>query len=93
VSTLEPTLDGLASGEPAVVMHSFTLNQLSGRGRDEARRILERIRMLRPVYEVSFEAIDTEDGSAFLGLDDGSGMRQIGLGQPHGDWVEFYARP
>jgi hypothetical protein len=74
-------------------MHSFTLNQLSGRGREEVRGILERSRMLRPVYEVAFEAIDTEDGSAFLGLDDGSGMRQIGLGQPHGDWVEFYARP
>lgn len=93
VDTLRGVLDGLPVGEPAVVMHAFALNQFTDHGRQEFSAILEAQRSRRPVVEVWLEAIGRNDGTAGLAIDDGSGVSELGRAHPHGEWVEFYARP
>lgn len=102
VETISPVLAGLPSGEPIVVMHSFTLNQLDSNRRETFRQLLQDHRSKSSVYQVGFEAIGRNDGAAGLTFDDGSGSREVGLAHPHGEWVdltypkrnrELYARP
>jgi hypothetical protein len=93
LETLGPTLDGLAPGEPAVVMHSFALNQFSPAEKQQIEVILENAREGRPVHRISFEMVDKDDESAQLGVDDGCGPVLIGQGHHHGEWVELYALP
>ncbi len=91
--TLGPTLDTLPPGEPAVVMHSFVFNQLTGGQREVVSSLLAKAGERRPLHRVSFELLDDNDEWARLGVDDGSGLVEIGQGHPHGEWLELYALP
>lgn len=93
VDTLGVVLDGLSPGEPAVVMHAFALNQFTEEGVQRYSAILEAQRSERPVVDLWLEAIGRHDGSAGIAIDDGSGLVELGRAHPHGEWVEFYARP
>lgn len=93
VETLPRVLSGLPRGEPAVVMNSFILNQLSREGRHAITSIIGRERRARPVYRVSYEWLSRSDDAAAIHVDDGSGLRRVGMAHPHGEWVELYARP
>lgn len=93
LDTLGPVLDGLPAGEPAVVMHSFTLNQFTLEERDRVSEIVAERRDERPVARVFFEHMRREDAWHTIGIDTGSGQTVLGEGHPHGEWVEFYARP
>ena len=90
---LGPTVDGLPEGEAVVVMHSFTLNQLHPSTRERVGEIVDECRALRPVHRISMEALDPEDPAAALGVDGGGGLEVVGRAQPHGEWLELYARP
>jgi hypothetical protein len=92
LETLLPVLDGLPPAESVLLMNSFTLNQLTGEQRSELNGLVEEARRRRPVARVSFEYTRGDDWPR-LTVDDGSGTRQIGQGQPHGAWVELYALP
>jgi hypothetical protein len=93
LETMEPLLEALPSGEPAIVMHSFALLQFSREARESFREILRRQRGNRPVYEISFDAFGREDGVGGLTIDDGTGPTDVGTAHPHGEWLELYARP
>jgi hypothetical protein len=93
LETLPTVLDGLPSGEPAVVMHSFAMLQVDKQGREKFRHLIDGQRARRPIYRIAFEAIGRSDGAAELIIDDDSGLREVGVAHPHGEWLEFYARP
>lgn len=93
LDTLGPVLDGLPAEDPAVVMNSFTLNQFTPEERDHFVEIVARARDRRPVARVFFEHMRPEDAWHTIGIDTGSGETVLGEGHPHGEWVEFYARP
>jgi hypothetical protein len=93
LETLGPALDGLPDDEAAVLIHSFTLNQFTQDARDEIDRIVTRARQSRTVARVDFEFRAREDPWPKVGVDDGSGEVMVGQGHPHGEWMEFYARP
>jgi len=93
LDTLGPVLEGLAMGEPAVVMNSFTLNQFTPEARSQFAEIVARARDDRPLARVFFEHMRAEDDWHTIGIDTGSGETVLGQGHPHGEWVEFYARP
>lgn len=93
LDTLGPMLDELPAGDPAVVMNSFTLNQFTPEGRDRFAGIVARAREERAVARVFFEHMRPEDAWHTIGIDTGSGQNVLGEGHPHGEWVEFYARP
>lgn len=93
LDTLGPVLDRLPSGDPVVVIHSFTLNQFTSEERSRVHDILDRARDDRPLARVFFEHMRGEDAWHTIGLDTGSGQTVVGQGHPHGEWVEFYARP
>lgn len=93
LDTLGPMLDGLPADDPAVVMHSSTLNQFTRQGRDRVREMVAQARDERPVVRVFFEHMRSEDAWHTIGIDTGSGETVLGEGHPHGEWVEFYARP
>lgn len=93
LTTLGQVLDGLPGDDPAVVLNSFILNQLQSADRERFDAILNRARDDRAVYRVSMEWLDIEADGSDLAIDDGSGLRNIGSAQPHGEWLELYARP
>lgn len=93
LDTLGPVLDELPEGEPVVVMNSFTLNQFTQEGRVRVAEIVAQARNERPVARVFFEHVQPEDAWHTIGIDTGSGETVLGEGHPHGEWVEFYARP
>jgi hypothetical protein len=93
LETLGAVLGSLPSGEPVVVMHSFTLLQFTPEDRSSFREIVQGERGHRPVYEVSFDAVGRDDGSGALTIDDGSHPVEVGRAHPHGEWVELYALP
>lgn len=93
LETLGSALEGLPDAEPAVVIYSFTLNQFTEDGRDEVDRIVTRSRQVRPVVRVAFEYRRREDEWPEVSVDGGSGEVMSGQAHPHGEWVEFYARP
>jgi hypothetical protein len=39
------------------------------------------------------ELLDWGDKAATLTIDDGTGPVEVGLAQPHGEWLELYALP
>lgn len=90
---LGPIIDGLPGEEPAVVMHSFVLNQFHPTARERVGEILEACRARRPVHRISMEALDADDSAAAIEVDSGSGLVKVGRAQPHGEWVELYALP
>lgn len=93
LETLGPAIDRLDDGEPVVVISSFILNQFTPDQRDRFDSLLDERRRSRPVFRVSMEWIDPEDHAAALTVVGESGPTVIGHAQPHGEWVEFYARP
>lgn len=93
LSLLGPALDALPEGEPVVVMHSFVLNQLDRPSRGMVGEIIAGCRERRPIHRISLEALDAESPAAELSIDSGRGLETIGHAQPHGEWLELYARP
>lgn len=93
LETLGPVLSRLPEGEPAVVMHSFALNQFTAEQRRRVAEILDEARADRPLGLVSFESIGAGAGSSVVEIDDGSGRREVARAQHHGEWIEFYALP
>ena len=91
--TLGDVLDGLPAGEPAIVMSSFAMNQLTPSQRTRIDEIVEVGRRARPIHRISFELLARSDDWTRLSVDDGSGPREIGQAHPHGEWIELYARP
>lgn len=85
--TLGPVLSRLPKGEPAIVMHSFALNQLEPEQRDRVGEIIDGARSERFVGRVSFEP--AEAGSSLVEVDYGAGLVAVGRAQHHGEWVEF----
>jgi hypothetical protein len=96
LDTLPSVLDSLPGDEPAIVMNSFALPQLSPEGREEVERIAAAARAGREIFRISMEVINVADDAPRLVVDDGSGPIQVGQAHPHGEWTdlfESYARP
>lgn len=91
--TLEKVLAELPSGEPAVVVNSFVMNQFSHAMRREVDLLVERSRSDRPVFRVSMETLSKTQKWPDLVIDDGSGPTRIGQAHFHGDWLDLYASP
>ena len=89
LTLLGPTLDALPEGEPAVVIHSFFLNQLDRPSRRRVGGLLAESRERRPTFRVSLEALDIDNPVATLSIDSGQGLEDIGQAQPHGEWLEL----
>lgn len=92
LETLGPVLAALPPGEPAVVMNSFALLQLDEQQRLRIEEIADEARTSRPVFRASMELLHIEE-STQLSVDDGLGATVVGGAHPHGEWIEFYARP
>lgn len=91
--TLSKTLDSLPKRQPVVVLNSFILNQFAPERRDTLVGIFEEAGTDREIYRVSLEWLDENAEGADLGVSDGSGLVNVGVAQPHGEWLELYARP
>ena len=88
--TLPRVLDSLPGDEPALVMNSFAVAQLSPEGRQEIEAISNRARGRRPVFRVSMELLDASDDWARMVIDDGTGSKTVGQAHPHGEWIELF---
>jgi hypothetical protein len=93
LTTLGPAIDELPGEATVVVINSFILNQFPRADRTRYDDILNERRSQRPIYRVSMEWLDPNAEAADLAVDDGSGLRKVGAAQPHGEWLELYARP
>ena len=91
LETLPEVLAGLPPGEPAVVMDSFSLNQLSKAGRQQIEEIADKARSKREVFRVSMELLDVEDDWARLAVARGPQLIEVGQAHPHGEWIEIGA--
>jgi hypothetical protein len=91
--TLGMALERLPGDDPVVVMHSFALNQFSDDQRSRVEETLASVRQDRVLWRVSMELLDWGDKAATLTIDDGSVPVEVGLAQPHGEWLELYALP
>lgn len=89
--TLADVLALLPDGDPAVVVNSFSMNQFGEEQRAAIEQIVAVAREERPLFRVSWELFTSPNDWANLRVDDGSGWREVGQGDPHGAWVEFYA--
>ena len=89
LETLGPTLDSVPVGHPVVVLNSFILNQFDPEDRSRIGDIVDWAREDRPVFRVSMEWLSKETDAAVVAVDDGSGLRQVGLAHPHGEWIDF----
>lgn len=93
LETLGRALDQLPVGEPAVVMNSFALNQLTPEPRTTIEQIVDQSRGRRQIHRVSMEFVNKDDPWVTIQIEDEGGWRELGQAHPHGEWVEFYARP
>lgn len=91
--TLGRALRGLPGVDPIVVMHSFSLNQLTRDQQTAVEDTLVAVRESRPVWRASLELLDWGDEAPELTIDDGSGPRVIGRAQPHGEWLDLFQMP
>jgi hypothetical protein len=89
LETLPTALGRLPVGEPAVVMSSFTLNQVAPAQRDRLDSIVSGARSARPVHRVSMEILGREDWAQLV-VDDGNEAVTVGQAHPHGEWIELY---
>lgn len=89
LQTLGPTLDVLPADEPVVVINSFILNQFDPDERSRVGAIVAGAREARQVFRVSMEWLSKETDAATIAVDDGSGLREVGMAHPHGEWIEF----
>jgi hypothetical protein len=92
VGTLPAVLEGLPVAEPAVIMSSLTLNQISEPSRSALDDLIEEARSSRPVLRVSLEIVEDGDWATLI-VDHGDGANRVGRANPHGEWVELYALP
>ena len=74
-------------------MHSFALNQFTPDQRAAVDDLLSSVSRSRVASRVSLEHVDLSDEAPELAIDDGSGPRVVGRAQPHGEWLDLYARP
>ena len=93
LETLPEVLGGLPTGEPAVVMNSFSLIQFTQEERDRLERLVQTARETRPIHRVSMEAIVKKDDWAKLHIGSSPDLEEVGQAHPHGEWIELYARP
>ena len=93
LTTLATELHGLPAGEPAVVMHSFIMNQFDQAQRAALAGIIESGRSKRIVHRVGVEHLRGSQPWSDVLLDTGEGLEEIGLAHHHGEWLELYARP
>jgi hypothetical protein len=93
LQTLGPAIDRLPPGEAVVVLNSFILNQLPPADGERLNELIATRRAERPIFRVSMEWLDRDAEAAWLEVDDGTGLWRIGAAQPHGEWIELYARP
>lgn len=91
--TLGCALKGLPGVDPIVVMHSFSLNQLTQDQQTVIEDTLVAVRESRLVWRVSLELLDWGAEAPELTIDDGSGPRVIGRAQPHGEWLDLFQTP
>ncbi len=91
--TLGKMLGDLPEGEPAVVMKSFAINQLTVEVRRRIDEIVAAGRRTRSIHRISFELLPRSDAWTRLTVDDGSGLRETRQALRNGEWVELYARP
>lgn len=89
LETLGPTLGSLPPGESVVVLNAFTLNQFAPDDRSRVGDIVDGARADRPVFRVSMEWLTKDTDAAVVAVDDGTGLREVGLAHPHGEWIEF----
>jgi hypothetical protein len=89
--TLPRCLEALPSGDPVIIMSSFTLGQFDQPQRELLEGIVSAARSDRPVHRISMDILEKTDDWAQLMVDDGSGARIVGQAHPHGEWVEIYA--
>ncbi len=89
VETLASVLDRLPAGAPAVVMNSFTFNQLTTEEREEIEEIVREARLERPLHRVWLELIGMDGEGAELRIDSGDGWETIGRAHHHGEWLEL----
>jgi hypothetical protein len=92
IDTLPAALEQLPAAEPAVVINSHALNQVSPEGRRALADVVAAGRSHRPIHRVSLEILGDEDWAS-IEVDTGDGWRVIGNAHHHGDWVELYALP
>ena len=90
---LPQILSRFPGDDPVVVINSFVLNQFHPEDRDRYEKALAEARRKRPVHRVSMEWLDPSAEAADVAVDDGSGLREVGRAQPHGEWLDLYARP
>lgn len=89
VELLGQVLADLPSGEPVVVVNSFSLIQLDDSVRRDVAHTIDSARKDRPIHRVSLEFIDKADDWARLEVGDGLELIQIGTAHPHGEWVQL----
>lgn len=93
LETHGPTLESLPGGDPAVVMNSFALNQLTHEPWTTIEQIVDQSRGRRQIHRVSMEFVNRDDQWVTIQIEDEDGWRELGQGHPHGEWIELYARP
>lgn len=93
LATLPETLRRIPADDPAVVVNSFTLLQLTPTSRGLLDDIVRDARADRSLCRVSMEWLDSTAEAADLEIDDGSGLRKIGICQPHGEWLDLFVQP
>lgn len=86
--SIGPVLDGLPTGGPAIVFHSFAWNQFDADARSRFDAAMERAAARRSLSRVGFEYWG--DGGEWpqirIGLTSDS-ARPVAEAHPHGDWV------
>lgn len=92
VEVLGEVLATLPGTEPALVINSFVLNQLTAVQVSRLDEILAEAGGHRDVRRVSLE-FTLERKWPFLSVGHGERLREIGQAQAHGEWLELYARP
>lgn len=93
VEVLPDVLAGLPADEPAVVMHSFALNQFDEAMRRDLDAILVEARRERPLVRIGLEHWALEDEASRLRYDRGDGWIELGTAQPHGEWIHLHPSP
>lgn len=91
--TLHEVVASLPPTDPVVVMNSMVLIQFTRAQREALYRSVEEAGKGRIVRRVSLEFLAAGDDWVTISSDQGRGLAQIGIGHPHGEWIELYARP
>lgn len=93
VSILVDVLAQIPEGETIVLINSFILNQFDENMTAQFGDIVDHARGRSPIHRVSMEWLDRDADGADLAIDVGDGLQPIGRAEPHGEWLDLYARP